>query len=151
MAANAGLTMELLQIIYTSQLRTPASGEVQEIILTSRAHNDAEGITGMLLIADELVLQLLEGPAAKVKAAYKRICNDGRHTNIQELGRTDVAKREFSEWTMGLRTLHASDVDTLRHYFGIFTGPLSTAEPQSKLALAREVLESFSAWTMDEA
>jgi hypothetical protein len=147
--------MELLQIIYTSQLRKAAPGEMQEIIQASRAHNEAAGVTGMLLVADDLVLQLLEGPEAEVNATYHRICSDPRHTNVQELGRTQVTKREFAEWTMGLRTLHAADVDTLRHYFGIFLGPTGAEdvgpEPQTNMALAREVLESFSAWTMDEA
>jgi hypothetical protein len=151
MTANAGLIMELLQIIYTSQLRNRSPGELQKIIDTSRKHNEAAGVTGMLLVADELVLQLLEGTQAEVENTYRCILSDVRHTNVLELGRTTVTKREFADWTMGLRTLHANDVDTLRHYFGIFSGRSSVAEAQTKLALAREVLESFSAWTMDAA
>ncbi len=151
MTANVGLTMELLQIIYTSQLQNPSPGGLQEIIQASRKHNESAGVTGMLLVADELVLQLLEGTLAQVENTYQRIRSDVRHTNVLELGRTMVTKREFAEWNMGLRTLHANDVDTLRHYFGIFNGLSGAEDSQTKVALAREVLESFSAWTMDEA
>jgi hypothetical protein len=105
----------------------------------------------MLLVADELVLQLLEGPPQAVALTFQRIRNDKRHANIVELGQSSVTKREFAEWAMGYSALHAGDVDTLRHYFATFSVPINPEDPQAHQALAREVLESFSAWTMDEA
>jgi hypothetical protein len=59
-----------------------------------------DGITGTLIVRQDLFLQLLEGPAEAVDAAYKRISRDDRHINVRQLTRRDVSERLFAEWAM---------------------------------------------------
>lgn len=48
----------------------------------------------------DLYLQLLEGPAAAVDAAYARIARDDRHLEVTTLVRREVTDRMFPRWAM---------------------------------------------------
>lgn len=47
-----------------------------------------------------MYLQLLEGPADKVNAAYARIIRDDRHASPRELVNRPVTTRIFGDWAM---------------------------------------------------
>ena len=73
--------MPLFSLLYSSAATYPMKDEdLVEILKQSRAHNQANDITGMLLYHNESFMQYLEGERDEVLALYDRIAVDNRHT-----------------------------------------------------------------------
>lgn len=92
--------MTLLQLTYASRPFGFDSGLLAGILIDARRCNTRDGITGALLCRDDLYLQLLEGPAEAVEAAYTRILRDDRHIEMRPLTRRLVEDRLFGAWAM---------------------------------------------------
>ena len=73
------------------------------IAQTSRARNQKNEITGILLHKEGSVLQVLEGDKAAVTTLYKKISQDKRITNPLILIQRETKKREFPNWSMGFK------------------------------------------------
>lgn len=98
---------DLISLVYTSS----ASASFRETALAhlleeSRELNGARDITGMLLYRGECFIQVLEGPAAVVRALAARISQDVRHRDMRVLLEEPIEGRRFAEWTMAYRPLH---------------------------------------------
>lgn len=92
------------QLIYISTSRSPfhvPEDEVAAILDVSRRNNARDGLTGLLAVAGRRFLQLLEGPAPLLTAAYDRIQADPRHFALVQLSRRPIAARSFPDWQMG--------------------------------------------------
>lgn len=92
--------MALMQLVYASRPFGYDELELANILLSARRHNARDGITGSLICREDLYLQMLEGEAAMVRAAYERIKRDGRHTDVALLSEADVSARLFGQWAM---------------------------------------------------
>ena len=57
--------------------------------------------------------QVLEGDDAVVDDLYGRIKSDPRHSKITLIIREPIAVRDFSEWTMGFRTVDSREAGQL--------------------------------------
>ena len=101
----------MFRMVYISRVaRDFGEVELGRVLRVSRSRNRRDGITGMLIYSDILVLQILEGPEENVRACYNRIRLDPRHSSIDVIDERRVDDRAFSDWTMGLgdpRTLGA--------------------------------------------
>lgn len=74
-------------LTYVSTLRDTGSGdELEEVLVTSRERNAAQEITGVLLVRQRHVMQILEGPEQAVSDLYRRIENDSRHFDSPRSG-----------------------------------------------------------------
>lgn len=91
---------DLTQLIYISQPFGYDGPTLGAILLDARRCNERDGITGALVCRHDVYLQLLEGPAKEVEAAYARIRRDDRHAEVQELTRRTVTTRIFADWAM---------------------------------------------------
>lgn len=91
----------MLQLVYISS----AVGETDltSILSVSRRNNGRDDITGLLYADGRRFLQVLEGPIAKVEAAFARIQADPRHRALVALSRRTVDEREFGAWDMAAR------------------------------------------------
>lgn len=91
--------------------------DLNDIIEEATVRNRVLGVTGLLLYgrieaivtASGQFVQWLEGPEDTVEALYDAISEDPRHTDLEVLGRGDLASgledagpRLFSAWSMGL-------------------------------------------------
>lgn len=95
------------QLIYISTSRAPfqvPENEVQEILDVSRRNNGRDGLTGLLVCGGRRFLQVLEGPAEALTAAYNRIHSDDRHFAMVQLSRRPITERSFPDWQMGYDT-----------------------------------------------
>ncbi len=92
--------MTLKQIIYASQPFGYDGALLSSILIDARRCNKRDGITGALVCRHDIYLQLLEGPADKVDAAYARIVRDDRHVNPIQLVSRDTPERMFGGWDM---------------------------------------------------
>ncbi|MCU7370688.1 BLUF domain-containing protein [Paucibacter sp. O1-1] len=92
----------LVRLLYASRAASPMSeAELAAILKSSRAHNPAEGLTGLLCYSDGIFMQVLEGGRDAVNARYKSIIGDTRHRDVILLSYEEVAERHFAGWSMG--------------------------------------------------
>jgi hypothetical protein len=101
-----GDQVELRGVAYSSVATEPFDDEMLgELLERSRQRNGSVDVTGLLLHRDGRFIQFLEGPERAVRDLVARISRDPRHTRVRVLLEDPVAERQFSEWTMGYRTL----------------------------------------------
>ena len=92
----------LVRLLYASRAAEAVTHDLVEAILqSSRKHNPALGITGVLCYGGDVYMQVLEGGREAVNALYNKIVRDERHRDIALLHFEEVAERKFSGWTMG--------------------------------------------------
>ncbi len=96
------MTDQLTFIAYASRATEPFDhARLVELLTESRANNERDGITGMLVYADPDFIQILEGPDAAVRELLERIGGDPRHTDVRILLDERVSERKYSTWSMG--------------------------------------------------
>jgi hypothetical protein len=103
--------MALVQLMYTSNLVQDEPAVLVAILETARRINTARGITGMLLHANESILQVLEGEEVEVVKTFQSIEFDPRHNDVYLLSQQGIAQRQFAFWSMGSRNLSQIDLD----------------------------------------
>lgn len=91
---------DLIQLVYSSRPFGYDEATLSGILLDARKGNQRDGITGALICRRDIYLQLLEGPAGAVKAAYDRIRRDDRHLEIHLHLTERVTDRLFADWAM---------------------------------------------------
>lgn len=97
-------------LVYVSQARAGLTDDdIAAILATSREHNPAQAITGMLLFAERRdgrrgsFMQLLEGPAEAVETLRRRIFDDPRHHTKIVVERGSGEDRSFPDWSMAYK------------------------------------------------
>ena len=125
--------MTLKQIIYASQPFGYDDGTLGSILLDARRCNKRDGITGALVCRHDIYLQLLEGPADAVEAAYARIARDDRHANMNRMVEQTISERMFGQWEM----LHDPATSWLWSAEDIADGALDRATPEDITAVFR--------------
>ena len=92
----------LLRLVYSSSARAGLlARDLEQILLAARTRNATHNVTGMLLFADGVFLQLLEGHAPDVHQIFDLIARDRRHQNLVKLLEETITERDFPLWTMG--------------------------------------------------
>ena len=118
----------LIHLVYNSAATEEFSDEALAVLLTkARNKNAALGITGMLLHVDGCFFQVLEGPEDAVNGLAETIRQDPRHGRMTTIINEPIARRAFSEWTMGFTRMSASsagEIEGLNDFFG--TGKVLT-------------------------
>ena len=105
----------MLQIVYISTARQPASpAQLREILAISRRNNAQAEVTGLLLAGGRRFLQALEGPDRAVLATFDRIRTDPRHGAIVALSIKAIEAREFGDWSMAFEEGGAGEATDLR-------------------------------------
>jgi hypothetical protein len=92
--------MRLMQLIYASRPFGFSGDTLDDILMTARRRNRADGITGALICRNDLFMQMLEGPRSKVTATFGRILRDDRHIEVTLLWCGDAPFRSFPDWDM---------------------------------------------------
>jgi hypothetical protein len=99
------------QLCYASTAtRTFTRNDLLELLTQARAHNAKEGITGLLLFQDGHFLQVLEGEMDKVRALFKRICEDQRHSQVALLFEELVSQPQYPDWSMGFQAFDGTEL-----------------------------------------
>lgn len=92
--------MRLSQLIYVSRPFGFHAGMLDDVLVSARRRNEANGITGSLVCRADLFLQILEGPRLAVTETMGRILRDDRHVDVAILHCGDTPDRMFPTWTM---------------------------------------------------
>jgi hypothetical protein len=89
------------QIIYSSEAATPMqTDDLQELLEHSRRSNGAKGITGALIYAEGMFLQILEGDKVRLQGLMTKIRRDLRHESVFVLREGEVPAAIFGSWKM---------------------------------------------------
>ena len=92
----------LVRLLYASRAVDNHATAIQEILEAARQHNQASGITGILVYGGGVFMQCLEGGRQAVNDLYGTIQRDARHKDVVLLHYEEVLERRFGGWTMGL-------------------------------------------------
>lgn len=95
----------LFRILYfsrncTEEIGDQQSGSLNQILSASRSNNKNVGVTGALMFNAGYFAQVLEGPKREIEKTFERIQRDPRHTDVVVLECSDIASRDFPEWSM---------------------------------------------------
>ena len=92
----------LVRCLYASRAASPIDASTLDAILRkSRENNTPRGITGLLCIAADVFIQVIEGGRAPVNELIKSIFADDRHRDVHLLVYEEISERRFHDWAMG--------------------------------------------------
>lgn len=107
----------IFRLTYLSKPVKPFTDEdFDDIESKSVAANNARDVTGLLIVQDERILQILEGREAAVRELYAKIEADPRHTVIKLASMVEDEERLLLTWSMVVRRMHALSPETLEQY-----------------------------------
>lgn len=95
-------------LIYSSvSPEVPDAATVLAILRTARDANARHGVRGVLLVADRMYMQVLEGPPAAIDRLWSNIQRDARHACVVPWLVEDSPDHEamFADWTMAFSRL----------------------------------------------
>lgn len=125
------------QLIYTSHATFPFSDEdLLALLRWSRQWNEQVGITGVLLYGDGQFVQVVEGNVEAVDSLFEHIRRDVRHHDLIKLAYEPVAKRSFTQWSMGFHRATPEHMAQIKGYFD----PQQLAQHSNELATRDELL-----------
>lgn len=134
----------MLQMLYVSGSSEQMSNDdIQKILAVSRRNNLRDGITGMLLWADGVFIQILEGEADTVRSVFRRIESDNRHRNVMVVLEQAADDRLFTQWSMGFKQLDA-DMAAGKKLFQISRAALADRITNADGGLFLETVLAFS-------
>jgi hypothetical protein len=92
----------IFQAAYLSSAKVGLSdGDVHDVLRVSKRNNVPAGISGMLLLIDQVFFQVLEGERLAVEETLKHITRDKRHNGIIHVLAIERPERHFPDWSMG--------------------------------------------------
>lgn len=108
----------LVRCLYASRPLQPLNGPFLESILAqSRKNNPALGITGLLCVANDLFVQVIEGGRDEVCDLFNAIVRDERHQQVRLLIYEEIDERQFGNWTMAQVNISNLNPAMLLKYF----------------------------------
>ena len=131
----------LVRCLYASQATSKIEAKLLDSILDqSRRNNLPRGITGMLCVAGNLFIQVIEGGRDPVCELLKSIFRDDRHRDVRILTYNEISERRFQSWTMGQVNLDGVNSSLLLKYSeSADLSPLSCSG-ETTMALLEELL-----------
>ncbi|RYF79798.1 MAG: BLUF domain-containing protein [Comamonadaceae bacterium] len=106
----------LVRLLYASRATDVSPKTIDAILAQSRAHNTANGITGILCYGAGTFLQAIEGGRRAVNELYGHLLRDDRHQDVVLLHYEEILERRFGGWTMGQVNLGKLNASTLLKY-----------------------------------
>lgn len=84
------------QLIYTSRAQSGIDTRtLEQIAYLSSGRNEVRDVTGILINAGDLILQVLEGEEFVVRDIFNTLCRDTRHYEVTVLCEGENTQREF--------------------------------------------------------
>jgi hypothetical protein len=131
-------------LVYVSSATTLFSrSELTAILEVSRRQNAERGISGALLYKDGNLMQALEGDETAVRTLFDTISRDPRHQGLITIMDGYAETRQFAEWSMAYRDVHADDTASLPGYSQFLNTPLTAEEFGADPTLCQQLLTTF--------
>lgn len=105
----------MYQLIYQSACRAGLTTDgLRRIARESVVRNRERGISGVMLVQDTTVLQVIEGEEDAVRSLYHAISQDTRHGGCTILLTRECETRSFPDWRMGFCEVEDGEDDLFR-------------------------------------
>ena len=99
-------TYPIFRLTYLSRPVKPFTDEdFDDIESKSIAANNARDVTGLLIVHDDRILQILEGRETAVRELYGKIEADRRHTITKLVSTVEDDERLLLTWSMVVRKI----------------------------------------------
>lgn len=135
--------LPLYHVVYCSRAADGVDhADVERIVASSRLHNPARGITGVLVFGSGVFFQWLEGPRAEIEKLIGILRTDTRHYDIVFLSEgEEVRERLYPGWDM--EEVAADDI------LEVLEDALETAEDQNNVAALNRTLAQLRSGPLD--
>jgi len=135
----------LVRLLYCSQTAEPKrEALLDDILAQSRRHNPSRGVTGLLCVAGDNFIQLLEGGRDEVCELFNDIVRDMRHERVRLLSFDEITERKFGSWSMGQVDADKINPALLLKYFTKAKLEPSTSPGRATLALLDDLVATGS-------
>ncbi len=125
----------IFRLTYLSKPTKPFTGDdFDDIETKSVAANNARDVTGLLIVQDERILQILEGREAAVRELYAKIEADSRHTITKLVSEEEDEERLLLTWSMVVRMMSGIPEGVSTQYEKVYD-ELLHAEGRSEITL----------------
>ncbi len=132
----------LYQIIYVSSAVDALDRQTYESIAAKAVEfNKSVQISGMMILYNGAIIQVLEGEKAEITELYDRITIDQRHKNPIKLFGGPIESRDFPNWSMGFE--HATQDNESEHIFRIKSRIPEDRIPETICPHTQALLKSF--------
>ncbi len=106
--------MEHCIVYFSSSISLFQQADLASLLEQSQHDNALAGITGILLINQGRIVQVLEGKQEIIEALYKRIEQDPRHTDVIKVVDVPIEKRTFVGWSMGCEKMTRHELELIK-------------------------------------
>ena len=106
--------MEHCIVYFSSSISLFQEADLASLLQQSRDYNALQGISGILLINQGRIIQVLEGKQEIIEALYKRIEQDRRHTDVIKVVDVPIEKRSFVGWSMACGKMTSPQLELIR-------------------------------------
>jgi hypothetical protein len=144
------MSQKLHQIIYISTAQPMLTEDVLlELLSESQKRNAAREITGLLLLSDGNIIQIIEGPEDAAKALYEKISRDPRHRGVTLMTSRDIEARDFPNYKMGFKRARSKEFKEQLPNFSriVEDGNMSAEELKKHSKLVATFLKTFALTT----
>lgn len=111
----------IFRLTYLSKPTKPFTDEdFDDIESKSVEVNNAWDVTGLLVVNEDRILQILEGREDSVRELYEKIERDSRHTVIKLVCAVEDEVRLLLTWNMVVRGLNGTPPDLLKQFSQVY-------------------------------
>lgn len=125
----------IFRLTYLSKPTVPfTDADFDDIENKSIKANNKRDVTGLLIVHDDRILQIIEGREEAVRELYAKIAADSRHTITKLVSEIEDEERMLLTWSMvvrGIKRIPAEFSDQFQH---VYDGLLN-AEAQSEITI----------------
>jgi hypothetical protein len=133
----------IVRCLYASRPTAPSdTNAVERILAQSRSKNPAVGVTGLLCVAENLFLQVIEGGRDEVCELFNNIVRDDRHKEVRLLIYEEISVRRFGNWSMGQVSVDRLNPSLLLKYFRRAELNPFESSGQASLSLLSELIDT---------
>ena len=130
-------------VYHSSATKLMTEQDLEQILTKSRAANTDRNVTGILLYSNGDIMQVLEGEREVVLQVYDKIKQDIRHRDVTTLADGQIKARNFSQWSMGFKTVEPNDFVHLAGYLNVSKANYMNGHVETDDLTLHELLSTF--------
>ncbi|MEN8785882.1 MAG: BLUF domain-containing protein [Akkermansiaceae bacterium] len=125
----------IFRLTYLSKPTKPfTDADFDNIESKSVAANNERDVTGLLVVNEDRILQILEGREESVRELYNKIEADSRHTVVKLVCGVEDEVRLLLTWNMVVRGANGMPPEILEQFSNVFD-ELLHADQQTEIAI----------------
>jgi len=127
----------IFRLVYLSQPVKPfTDADFDDIESKSVEANNARDVTGLLIVNQDRILQILEGREDRVRELYAKIEADPRHTVVKLVSALEDEVRLLMTWNMVVRRLDGVPAHLMEQFNEVYDD-MRTAESDREISIAQ--------------